>query len=140
MYRNILVPTDGSKGARRGAEHAMDLAEKYDATLHTLFVVDERIYGETPALSSDELFMESVEQRGQSAMDDLCAEAERRGLRTECQCVRGLPHEAILDYAKEHDVDIIVMGKHGVTAHGRPHIGSSTERVVRLADVPVLPV
>ncbi|ATW87931.1 nucleotide-binding universal stress UspA family protein [Halohasta litchfieldiae] len=40
MYDNILYPTDGSKGAEAVVDHAHDLASKYDATLHVLFVVD----------------------------------------------------------------------------------------------------
>jgi hypothetical protein len=40
MYDNILYPTDGSKGAAAVLDHARDLAETYDATLHVLFVVD----------------------------------------------------------------------------------------------------
>jgi nucleotide-binding universal stress UspA family protein len=140
MYDNILLPTDGSKGAERGAEHAIDLAQRYDATVHVLYVVDERIHGGTPALSSDEVFLEEIEHRGEDILNEVSADVEREGLHAETRCVRGVPHEAILDYADQNDVDLIVMGKHGLSAHGRPHIGSSTERVVRLSDVPVLPV
>lgn len=140
MYEHILVPTDGSKGAKRGAEHAIDLAGKYDATVHVLFVLDERIHGGTPALSSDEVFFEELEREGKEILDEISSDVEREGLTAVTQCVRGIPYEEILDYTEEYDVDLVVMGKHGRSEHGRPHIGSSTERVVRLADAPVLPV
>ncbi len=40
MYREILVPTDGSKAAERAIHHALDLAETYGARIHALYVVD----------------------------------------------------------------------------------------------------
>ncbi|MFP4189348.1 MAG: universal stress protein, partial [Halobacteriales archaeon] len=40
MYDNILVPTDGSETAEVAVEHAVEMAKRYDATLHTLYVVD----------------------------------------------------------------------------------------------------
>jgi nucleotide-binding universal stress UspA family protein len=140
MYEDVLIPTDGSEGAKRGVEYAIDIASKYGATVHTLYVVDERIYGGTPALSSDELFLEELENRGDEALDEVEAKAKEFDLEVARACKRGVPHEVILEYTDEHDIDLIVMGRHGQAEHGHPHIGSCTDRVVRLADVPVLPV
>lgn len=52
----------------------------------------------------------------------------------------GTPHQIILTYADHHDVDIIVMGTHGRTGVQRYLVGSVTEKVVRLSDVPVITV
>lgn len=41
MYERLLVPTDGSAHSDPAVEHAMDLAEQFGATIHTLFVVDQ---------------------------------------------------------------------------------------------------
>jgi nucleotide-binding universal stress UspA family protein len=54
--------------------------------------------------------------------------------------LRGIPYWSILEYAEEMDVDCIVMGTHGRTGFERYFLGSVTERVARLADVPVLTV
>lgn len=140
MYEEILIPVDGSEGARRGVEHGLDIASQYDARVHTLFVVDERIYGGTPALSSDELFLEELEQRGTVALEEVARLAADYGVTVVTECKRGIPHEIILKYVDEHDIDLVVMGRHGISRHGHPHVGSCTERVVRLAEVPVLPV
>jgi nucleotide-binding universal stress UspA family protein len=43
MYDQILVPTDGSDGTRGAVDHAIDLAATYDATLHTIYVVDTNV-------------------------------------------------------------------------------------------------
>jgi nucleotide-binding universal stress UspA family protein len=140
MFDVILIPTDGSKGALRGVEHGLELAQKYDASVHAIHVIDERIYGQTPAISSDELFFEELEERGEEALAEVIERAEARGVDVVSKCIRGLPYEAILDYADENDVDLVVMGRHGLSADGRTHLGSCTDRVVRLASVPVLPV
>ena len=139
MFKEILIPTDGSEGAQRGIEHALDIGEKYGARIHTLYVVDDRIYT-TPALSGDELFIEELQDGGEAACAEVVEAAGERGLDATAKCVRGSPHREILDYARDHGIDLIVMGKHGASDHRHHHIGSCTDRVVRLSDVPVLPV
>ena len=52
----------------------------------------------------------------------------------------GVPHDTILEYAEEADVDVVVMGTHGRSGLDRYLLGSVTERVVRSAEVPVLTV
>jgi nucleotide-binding universal stress UspA family protein len=54
--------------------------------------------------------------------------------------VHGTPHTAILDYAEEHGVDLVVMGTHGRRGFDRFLLGSVTEKVVRTASVPVMTV
>lgn len=51
-----------------------------------------------------------------------------------------MPYRFILDYADEHGVDLIVMGTHGRTGPERVALGSTPERVITLADSPVLAV
>ncbi|MFB6123393.1 MAG: universal stress protein [Haloferacaceae archaeon] len=140
MYDHVLLPTDGSHGASRGADHALELAERFDATLHVLFVVDEGIYGATPALSSEELLFDELEEEGEQFVADVADEARERGLDVVTEIARGVPHERIATYAGDNDVDVIVMGRHGSAARGHPHIGSVTDRVIRSVETPVLPV
>lgn len=54
--------------------------------------------------------------------------------------VEGNPHEEILEYVSEHDIDMVVMGTHGRTGIDRVVMGSVAERVVRQSPVPVLTV
>jgi nucleotide-binding universal stress UspA family protein len=140
MYEKVLLPTDGSVGAQRGLERAIDIAERFGAELHLLYVVDERILGSTPALSGDELFFESQAEWGEATLAEAAAEARASGVETETSCVRGTPYDAILRYVADNDVDLVVMGRHGRRDRGRPHIGSSTDRVLRASTVPVMPV
>jgi nucleotide-binding universal stress UspA family protein len=59
---------------------------------------------------------------------------------TVASTVAGKPHEVILEYVDEHDIDIIVMGTHGRSGPDRYLLGSVAEKVVRLSDVPVVTV
>jgi nucleotide-binding universal stress UspA family protein len=52
----------------------------------------------------------------------------------------GSPAYAIVDYAREYDIDLIVMGTHGRGALAQLMMGSVAERVVRIAPCPVLTV
>lgn len=140
MYRNILIPTDGSTGAHRGVEHGLELAGEHDATVHALHVVDQRIYGETPALSSSELYLEELESRGEVILSELVAAATERDLEVVSTTRRGRPDEVISSYVDEHDVDLVVMGMHGTGGRDRPDIGSVTERVLQHCRAPVIPV
>ena len=140
LYRNILIPTDGSEGAQRGVRHGLDIANRYSATIHVLNVVDEHTQGPTPAFSSEELVLEKFEEEAREAMDEVADAAEELDVDVVAECVRGVPHEAIREYAEANDVDLIVMGIHGGPRGGRPHVGSTTDRVIRTSRVPVLPV
>ncbi|MDS0260476.1 universal stress protein [Haloarcula sp. S1CR25-12] len=140
MYDNILVPTDGSDHAARGVDHGLDLAAAHDARLHVLFVVDESVYGTTPAFSSYEAFLEDIEERAEELTEAVVEEATERGIDATMSVLRGVPHDTICDYAEEADIDVIVMGKRGAAGVEAPHFGSVTNRVLRGAPVPVVPV
>ncbi|MBX0286269.1 universal stress protein [Haloarcula salinisoli] len=140
MYDKVLVPTDGSDHADRGVDYGMDLAAENDAQLHVLFVVDESVYGGTPALSSYEAFLEELEEQAEALTEDIVEDATERGIDTTLSVRRGVPHDTICHYADQEDIDVIVMGKRGAAGVESPHIGSVTNRVLRQAPVPVIPV
>ncbi|WP_010546733.1 universal stress protein [Natronobacterium lacisalsi] len=140
----VLVPTDGSAGAEATIARAIDLAETYGAAVHALYVVDEGIGATDADLDADQLEAASAhsEPRGRDATIQVTNRAEERGLETAREVREGVPHRSILSYADEHDVDLIAMGTHGRTRAGeeRARMGSTTERVITLGDVPVLSV
>ncbi|MFT4946739.1 MAG: nucleotide-binding universal stress UspA family protein [Natronomonas sp.] len=139
-YDEILIPTDGSHRAEEAVDHGLELADQADATVHSMYVVDERRYGETPALSSYELAFEQFEETGQDITEDVAQRARDANLDASTEVTRGLPHEEIVRYADEQDIDLIVMGRSGAGGAEAPHMGSVADRVLRTADVPVFPV
>ena len=137
MYEQILLPTDGSEGTRGAVEHAINLATTYDATLHTIYVVDTNVGIDASVPGT----LDTLEEAGENAIDDVIQQAEAAGVKTtEGVVAQGTPHQAILDYIDEHDIDFVVMGTHGRTGLDRYLLGSITEKVVRLSDAPVLTV
>lgn len=142
-YHTILVPTDGSEHANAAVERALDLAEQYGATLHALSVVDTSYHYtdfEAPSINW-EAVTEAMEKQGEQATGAIRERADAAGVRVETAVVQSTSiHGSILDYADEHDVDLIVMGTRGRRGLDRYLLGSVTEKVVRLADVPVLTV
>jgi nucleotide-binding universal stress UspA family protein len=139
MYERILVPTDGSAGASAALEEAIGLAEQFGATVHSLYVVDiTAIQPGTGAGSVD--VVESFERMGEETTERAVERAREAGVDATGSVVSGKPHRAIIDYAEENDVDLVVMGTHGRTGIERYLLGSVTEKTVRAADVPVLTV
>jgi nucleotide-binding universal stress UspA family protein len=138
VYERILVPTDGSDAAAAAAEHALELADADDATLHVLYVVDVRMSPISTGMDREavvDLLELSDEQptapiRARAAASIPVVEAIRIGV----------PDEAIRAYVEEVDCDLVVMGTHGRTGLEHALLGSVTEHVLRTVDVPVLTV
>jgi nucleotide-binding universal stress UspA family protein len=140
MHDSILVPTDGSEGARVATRHAMNLAAAFDSEIHLLSVVNASIYNSDLADLDFEAgeHREALEEHATEAVGTLEALLDERGLTYRTAIEEGVPHEAIPDYAANHDIDLLSMGTHGRTGFDRLLVGSVTERVVRTSDVPVL--
>ena len=138
MYRNVLVPTDGSAGAERAATHAEELATTCGATLHVVSIVDT---GAVPPDVRADAILEESERRCRTAVETIAERAETAGVTDVRRSVlRGHPVQQLLTYVDDNDVDLVVMGTHGRTGLRRVLVGSVTEAVLRRADVPVLAV
>ncbi len=133
MFDNVLVPTDGSDCAQAAVGYAADLATRYDAKVHTLCVVDSRTIENAPQYDQIKKEREEVAEKTSNDISVSGVPVEQ-AVRTD------IPHKAILRYATEQDIDLIVMGTHGRTGVERYLLGSVTEKVVRLSDMPVLTV
>ena len=136
MYQDVLVPTDGSPAAGRAIDHAIAIADRFDATVHGLYVFVEGPYG---SLEQEDVRAEA-DANAERALDHLTREARRRGVEVKTANRRGTPDEEILAFADETDVDMIVMGTAGRSGLNRVLVGSVTEYVVRNATVPVVTV
>lgn len=139
MYDAILIGTDGSPAANRAVVHALEQAERFDAVLHGIYVVDVQRFPE-PALSSAELTTHECEEYGQDLLDEIGTRAADLDIDFVSECCHGLPHAEVISYADEVDADLIVLGFQGLSHRRGETIGSVTERVVRAAGRPVLVV
>lgn len=147
MYDNILVPTDGSDTAEIAVDHALDLAETYGATIHALYVVDVGHMSITLGPEQVDRIqsgqwreMDELRERAESAIDTVTDRAEARGIEAVDHVSAGKPHSMIAKYAKNHDIDLVVMGSQGRSGVKRALLGSVTERTLRETHIPVLVV
>lgn len=141
--KTILVPTDFSEPSEKALDYARALAGLLGGSLHVLHVVEVpfvhgwAVEGYVAALPD---FREELLRRAREEMEKLFAADERKTLRVELVGRAGNPFTEIIRYAKEKQIDLIVMGTHG---HGRMAqllLGSVAEKVVRAAPCPVLTV
>lgn len=137
MYSDVLLATH--TGEERAVDHAIDVCREYGATLHVLYAVDPSTWS---TLGGDvSTTVHELEEKGQETVDDVAARAGKEGVDVVTAVVDRVPHEAILEYARENDVDLIVMG--ASTYEGRLRsslLGGATDKVVRTSRIPVLTV
>jgi nucleotide-binding universal stress UspA family protein len=140
----ILVPTDFGEPADAALTYGRELAGRFGATLHVLHVA-ENIYittfgAETYAAVAPDLQRE-LEEAARARVAELVIDSDGSGPHTKAVVMTAAsPAFAIIDYAKENGIDLIVMGTHGRGALAHMLMGSVAERVVRLASCPVLTV
>jgi len=140
MYDRILLPTDGSSNTTEALEHACAIAADNDATVHVLYVVDRRHLMAASDGTTDEI-RQSLEEESERALEDARVRLEEEDIDVEAVQKEGIPHKTITSYADEESVDMVVMGTHGKTGRERvATLGSTTERVVKNAEQPVLVV
>jgi nucleotide-binding universal stress UspA family protein len=92
------------------------------------------------SLNTGEPLRSKLEQEGDAAISRIEERVTDAGVDVTGEKRAGNPPAAILEAARDEDVDLIVMGTHGRTGLDRYLLGSVTERVVRQAEVPVLTV
>lgn len=135
-YEGICVPTDGSDHATAAVHLAAEHAASHDATLHLLSVVDVPALGDAVASST---VSEYVEEQVDAVLEDAASIATRAGVAdVETGVATGPVPREIVAVAAGPDVDLLVMGTHGRTGLDQRLLGSTTERVLRTAPVPVL--
>lgn len=138
MYETILVPYDGSKDAKKGGNHAVTLARELDASIIGLYVVKEG--GNPWSSTSWEDQQDAAKEYAAGILEELAELANQEGVEYESEIVIGPSiHSEINDTAQEKDVDVIVMGSGYYGKYGSL-LGSTAEKVLRGADVPVITV
>jgi nucleotide-binding universal stress UspA family protein len=137
MYSTILVPIDGSDGSEEALRHGVDLAERYDATVHLVYVVDEGIYSHYGGIDAIERAEEALEEAGEAALESARERVEAASLPVETHVERAAPHEGIVDASRHVGADLVVMGTERRSDEYRTLLGSVTERVLHASAVPV---
>ncbi|WP_047999639.1 universal stress protein [Lactiplantibacillus herbarum] len=138
MYKNILVPLDGSDNAYLALKHAIKLAQKFDSKLFLLNVIDvTRLNVYSPAAYGGALYtnlLNVAKSSGQEILIKAQGMAHEADVPTKAIQVNGAPKAIIADdIPTQYDIELIVIGKTGTNAMSRLLLGSTTTYVVRKA-------
>lgn len=154
-YQHILVPLDGSERAASALAHAEAIAKLNNAHLVLIQVIPSAamLVSET-AIASPGMGMPAVDpflsaaqfdsvedaliQEATKTLNDAAKPLQDSGLNVDTVILSGLPADSITTYAKEHNIDLIVMSTHGRTGLSRLVFGSVAESVVRQANCPIM--
>jgi nucleotide-binding universal stress UspA family protein len=139
----VLVPIDGSDEARDAARYAVAVAERYDASLQGLYVLDERTGRD---LETGDISEADVARVSQDALDAVADAAEDESVAFSGATVAGFsihrkithPGSIVLDAAEEVDADFLVVPREPVTAEDT--LGKAAEYILAYASQPVLSV
>ena len=119
-------------------DHALDIASHRGATVHLLYVVDDRAFLTLDERMRDDVLAE-LEDEGEMTTDRAAERFADAGFETVTACTRGDPADEILAYADANDVDLVVMGTRRRN-YRESMVGSVSQKVIARADAPVLTV
>ena len=143
LLKNILVATDFGEASDAALCYGRDLARTYGATLHVLHVAENLVvpYATDGALALLPQLQTDIDEAARKRMAGLVTDEDRTMLHAKPVVLASFnTAEAIVEYAKAYNVDVIVMGTHGWGGFTHLLMGSVAERVVRTAPCPVLTV
>lgn len=142
VLKQLLVATDFSAPSAVALDYGREFARSYGGTLHVLHVVLNVMVHYSPEVGmTSPLLQEDLEKDANRQLDALITQDDRRTLKV-VPVVESSPNvaEGIVDYARRHAIDLIIVGSHGRSALKQFLMGSAAERVVRTAPCPVLAV
>ena len=139
--KRILVPIDFSASSLEALAYASQLTQRFGAELLVLHVV-EPVYAAEPNVGSADLttLLDEQERIADEQLARISANLSKQGQRVRTQVECGVPAQAIVEVANDSATDLIVIATHGRTGLSHMLIGSVAERVVRLANCPVLTI
>ena len=136
--RRILAPTDFSECAKRARSYATELAKRFDAELHMLHVVQPIALPTYVGPVLDNLH--DLEEAARKELEEWEDPQFEPSMRLARRVVTGPPFVEILRYARQNEIDLIVVGTHGRAGLMHALVGSVAEKVVRKSPCPVLTV
>jgi nucleotide-binding universal stress UspA family protein len=136
MISKILVPSDGSKTAKKAAAYAVDLAKQLNASIIILSVIDQRslIAQTVSAAETPRHIVEPIDDYLKEAAEGFTGEikklCDKNGVASTISIKTGHPVEEIVKEAKRFKADLIVMGSHGRSALSATVLGSVSYGVI----------
>jgi len=144
MFKNILVPTDGSQLSMKAVKHAVGLAKDAGAKVVFFFSKPDypvAFYGEGALIdpTTPEKFAEMADKQSREILANAEAEAKAAGVpASSMSAVSDIPYESIIAAAESNGCDLIFMASHGRRGIKSLLLGSETQKVLTHSKIPVL--
>ena len=140
--KKILVPTDFSETSYYAVETAANLARQMDACIYLLHAIELPKYelNDSTATYREGTDSIGIAEEVRDSFTRLKNQPIFKGLTVAEVFLFDNVHQAIINKAAEHEVDLIVMGSHGTHGWNDLFVGSNTERIIRMANCPVLTI
>ena len=141
-FKRILVGCDFSPDADLAFQHGLNMAQEFQAELHLMHIIETPLYTEIfkPVLAHRQASTVAIRDFLKSKIDALVPEEARHWCQPVTVLEEGQPYVQLLRYAEENAIDLIVLGVRGHGLMGTMFVGSTTDRVIRRANCPVLSV
>lgn len=144
MYHTILVPLDGSKRAEAILPHAKSLAQRYEAHVILLLVLEDdpaqqltkQEAGESAQSPSEDI--QRRQEIARSYLTDLREQLGEAGIEARVRVTSGKPVEEIIKVADHEKVNLIAIASHGRTALAQMMYGSVASAVLERVNLPLL--
>ncbi|PWE33767.1 universal stress protein UspA [Maritimibacter sp. 55A14] len=147
MFKRILVPVDGSKGAEAALDMALQLQSATGGKAELLILTVFRHHGQLEAsfsmvrASEPNNIDDALRDHAKEIAESGKAHAKKSGAKKVRAFVKnGPPARSIVAFAREHEVDLIVLGSRGLGSIEGYLLGSVSHKVTGLAECPVLVV
>ena len=132
--KKILVGCDFSPDSKLAFDYGLNLAQEFRAELHLSHVIKPSLYIE------ERQGIDQLRNKLKKKLDSMVPEACRDWCTAKTALLDGEPYIALMDYAREQEMDMIVLGIRGHTLWEKLLVGSTTDRLIRHSPLPVLAV
>ena len=147
-YKKIMVPYDGSKFSQKALEIANEISKKFSASLYLVAIIDVSSVSPPGALlgSQKKVMKKSIDviksaatHKVEKMLLEKVSICKKIGINTHYEILDGAPSDTILKLIKKLDIDLVIIGSHGLSGFSKiKALGSVSRRVSELANCPVL--
>lgn len=134
---NILTPVDFSINSVQAFDFAVRYSQQHKATLHLLHIIDPSFNEDNPGFKDDYILMERLRNANEE-LKKFVNEIPHPDVEIIENLRTGKPYKEILNYTRQHEIDVIIIGSHGWTAEYNLVTGSVAAKVIELSKVPVI--
>lgn len=128
MFKNIMVPLDGSKHSENAENVAIEIAKRFNSKITAIHVIDEKM-----------IFpYETLEDEGNDILKKASEKGKKHGVEVVEHLITGDPLRDMKTIAKKANVDSIVISPHGKNRLEKLLIGSVADRVIKTFDIPII--